>query len=84
MKTTSTAQYAADAANSSCLCALVSNDMAAENSRVNTTSTPMASNVESLCPILVRRYIATTGKTSRMKIIIVIMSPTNFSIRDAE
>ena len=84
MKTTSTAQYAADAANSSCLCALVSNDMAAENSRVKTTSTPMASKVEFLSPMLVRRYIATTGKTSRMKIIIVIMSPTNFSIRDEE
>lgn len=46
MKTTSTAQYAAEAANSSCLCAFVSRDSEAEKRRVKTTRTPMALKVD--------------------------------------
>ena len=46
MKTTRIAQYAALAANNSCLLAFVNSDIAAENRRVKTTSTPMALKVE--------------------------------------
>lgn len=45
MNTTKMAQYAADAANISCLAALVSTDIAALKSRVKTMSTPTALNV---------------------------------------
>ncbi len=54
MKTTSTAQYAADAANNSCLLAFVSKDMAAENNKVNTMRTPMAEKIDCDDPRLVR------------------------------
>jgi hypothetical protein len=84
MKTTSTAQYAALAANSSCLFALVRRLMAAEKSSVKTTNIPTASKVELRSPIDVSLYMATTGNTSRMKIMSVMIRPTNFSIRDWE
>jgi hypothetical protein len=48
MKTTKIAQYAADAANSSCLAALVKRLIAALKSNVNTISTPTALNVSRL------------------------------------
>jgi hypothetical protein len=82
MKTTSTAQYAALAANSSCLFAFVSRLIAAEKSSVKTTRIPTASKVELRFPREVSLYIATTGRTRRMKMIRVIMKPTSFSIRD--
>ena len=44
MKTTKTAQYAADAANNSCLFAVVRDDMAKPNSRVKMIKIPIASN----------------------------------------
>lgn len=83
MKTTSTAQYAADAANSSCRLAFVREDMAAENKRVNTTRTPMAVNVEERVPMLVSWYMTTTGNTRRMKMMTVMMSATKDSTRFA-
>jgi hypothetical protein len=84
MNTTSTAQYAALAANNSCLFALVKRLMATEKSSVNTTNIPTASKVELRSPIDVSLYIATTGKTSRMKMMSVIIRPTNFSMRNWE
>ena len=65
--TTSTAQYAAAAANSSCLFALVSSDIAAANKRVNTINTPIAANTHSVVLIVERRYMANTGATSSKK-----------------
>jgi hypothetical protein len=84
MNTTSTAQYAALAANNSCLFAFVKRLIAAENSSVKTTRIPTASNVELRFPTEVSLYMATTGKTRRMKMIIVMMRPTSFSMRDCE
>jgi hypothetical protein len=83
MKTTRTAQYAALAANSSCLLAFVNNDIAAENKSVKTTRTPMALKVDcAVVAIAVSSYIATTGNTSKTKIMAVMMRPTNVSTRD--
>jgi hypothetical protein len=48
INTTSTAQYAALAANSSCLFAFVRSDMAAANKSVNTINTPIAANIHSV------------------------------------
>lgn len=48
MNTTKIAQYAADAAKSSCRAALVSRLMAALNKSVNTINTPTALNVSRL------------------------------------
>lgn len=48
INTTKIAQYAALAANNSCLAALVSNDMAALNNNVNTINTPTALSVSLL------------------------------------
>lgn len=45
MNTTNIAQYAADAANISCLAAFVRRDMQLLKSRVNTINTPTALNV---------------------------------------
>lgn len=45
MNTTKIAQYAADAANISCLAAFVNTDMAALNNRVKTIRTPTALKV---------------------------------------
>ena len=68
MKTTNTAQYAALAANASCLAAFVKTLIAALNSRVNTIRTPTALNVflavaagafASIEMVLVRWYIVT-------------------------
>jgi hypothetical protein len=84
MNTTSTAQYAALAANSSCLFALVKRLIAAEKSSVKTTNIPTASNVEFRSPTEVNLYMATTGRTRRMKMIRVMISPTSFSILDCE
>ena len=58
--------------------------MAAEKSSVNTTKMPTASKVELRSPTDVSSYMATTGRTSRMKITSVMMRPTNLSIRDCE
>jgi hypothetical protein len=86
MKTTRTAQYAALAANNSCLLAFVNNDIAAENKSVKTTRTPIALKVDCVdcvdAPIAVSLYIATTGSTNKMKIIVVIMRPTKVSTRE--
>ena len=82
MKTTSTAQYTAEAAKSSCLCALVRRDIAAEKRRVKTTRTPIALKVDCCAPIAVRLYIAMTGKTRSVKIMLVMIRPTSFSTRD--
>jgi hypothetical protein len=84
MNTTSTAQYAALAANNSCLFAFVKRLIAAEKSSVNTTSIPTASNVELRSPTDVNLYIATTGSTSRTKMMSVMINPTNFSMRVCE
>lgn len=82
MKTTRTAQYAAEAAKSSCRRALVRRDIAAEKRRVKTTRIPIALNVECvLMPKLVTLYIATTGKTSNTKMMLVIIRPTKVSTR---
>jgi hypothetical protein len=83
MKTTRTAQYAEEAAKSSCLRALVRRDIAAEKRRVKTTRTPIALNVEcGLVPNVVTLYIATTGRTSKTKIMLVMMRLTKTSTRD--
>jgi len=86
MNTTNTAQYAAEAAKSSCLFAFVSKLIAAENSRVKTTRIPTASKVEweVRSPTLVSLYMATTGSTSSTMMINVMTRPTSFSIRDEE
>ena len=84
MNTTSTAQYAALAANNSCLFALVKRLIAAEKRSVKITRMPTASKVELRSPTDVNLYIATTGRTRRMKMIKVIMRPTNLSMRDCE
>lgn len=84
MKTTNTAQYAADAANSSCRRAFVNKDIAAEKRSVKTIKTPTASKVELRDPMHVSLYMATTGSTRRTKITHVISSATNVSIRAAE
>lgn len=82
INTTRTAQYAAEAPNSSCLRALVRRDIAAEKRRVNTTRTPMALKVEpELVPNVVSLYIATTGSTSKMKIMLVMTRVTKTSTR---
>lgn len=58
--------------------------MAAEKSRVNTTSRPTASMVESRLGTEVSLYIATTGRISRMKMMKVMISPTSFSTLSGE
>jgi hypothetical protein len=70
--TTSTAQYAAAAANSSCLFALVSKDMAAVNKSVNTINTPIAANTHFVVLKVESRYIAKTGATRSKKIATVM------------
>jgi hypothetical protein len=83
MKTTRTAQYAEEAAKSSCLRALVRRDIAAEKRRVNTTRTPMALNMElELLLNVVSLYMATTGSTSKVKIMLVMMRLAKASTRD--
>ena len=84
MKTTNTAQYAAEAANNSCRLALVNRDMAAEKSSVKTTRMPTASKVEFRSPMQVSLYMATTGRTRSMKMISVMIRPTSFSMRSVE
>jgi hypothetical protein len=84
MKTTNTAQYAAEEANNSCRFACVKSDIDTENNNVNTTRIPTASNVGFRFPMLVNLYIATIGRTSRMKIIIVIIMPTRVRIARGE
>ena len=64
--------------------AFVSNDIAAENSNVNIINTPIAENIDRVFPKLVKRYIATTGRTRRTKMTLVMMKPTSFSTRDGE
>lgn len=97
MKTTKMAQYAALAANSSCRAALVSRLIAALNSSVKTISTPTALNVsrvfascelvlgdeedDSCTLVEVRRYIVTTGTTSRMKMTKVMRMLMSLSMR---
>ena len=88
MKTPKMAQYAALEANNSCLAALVTRLMAAENSKVKTISTPMAFNVcrgvMMALPssvVLLRKYIIMTGTTNRMKIITVMRHPTSVLMR---
>lgn len=82
MNTTSTAQYAALAANNSCRFASVKRLIAAEKSRVKTTRIPTASNVESRSPIDVSLYKATTGSTRSTNMINVMIRPTSFWMRD--
>ena len=85
MKTTRTAQYAAEAAKISCRLATVSAPIAAENNRVNTMRTAIAVNIacwELLTLVIL--YITTTGTTSRTKIILVMIKPTKYSTRDLE
>jgi hypothetical protein len=84
MKTTRTAQYAADAANNSCRSALVRRDIAAENRRVKTIRTPMAEKAGDAVRKLASRYIAITGRTRRTNMMHVMSRPTSFSTRDAE
>jgi hypothetical protein len=85
------AQYAALAANISCLAALVKTLMAALNNSVNTISTPTALNVfcvvtagelASLEMVLVRWYIVTIGMMSKMKMTNVMNMLTILSMRD--
>jgi hypothetical protein len=70
MNTTRIAQYAAEAANISCLAAFVNTDMAALKSKVKTIRTPTALNVlryvfagvlPSIVIVLVNWYIVTIG-----------------------
>lgn len=58
--------------------------MAAQNSMVKTTRIPTASKVEVRSPTEVNSYMATTGNTSRIKMMSVMIEPTSFSIRDGE
>jgi hypothetical protein len=81
MKTTSTAQYVALAANSSCRLAFVINDIAIEKRKVKTMRIPKASKVEFRLPIVVSSYIATTGRMRRMKMSIVMIMPASLAIR---
>ena len=85
MNTTSTAQYAAEAAKSSCLCAFVRRDIAAEKSNVKVTRTPTALKVDcellEIPPISVSLYIAITGKIRSVKMMAVMMMPISFSTR---
>jgi hypothetical protein len=84
MKTTNTAQYAALAANSSCLRALVSRDIAAANNSVKTINTPMAANMHSLVLRVDKRYILRTGAASKRNITPVMIRFTSFATRDGE
>jgi hypothetical protein len=84
MKTTNTAQYAALAANSSCLRALVSRDIAAANSRVKTINTPIAANMVSVVLMVDRWYMLRTGAASRTNITAVMMRLTSFATREGE
>jgi hypothetical protein len=84
MKTTNTAQYAALAANSSCLRAFVSSDMAAANNSVKTIKTPIAANIHSFVLRVERRYMLKTGAASNRKITVVMMRLTSFATRDGE
>src|SRR5215469_16280270 len=85
IKTTRTAQYAAEAAKISWRRATVSAPIAAENNRVNTMRTAMAVNVacEDLLTLVIL-YITTTGTTSSTNIILVMIKPTKYSTRDLE
>jgi hypothetical protein len=77
MKTTRTAQYAAEAAKISWRRATVSAPMAAENNKVNIIRTAMAVTMacgDSLTLVIL--YITTTGTTSNTKIILVMIKPT--------
>jgi len=84
MKTTRTAQYAALAANNSCLFAFVSSDIAAANKRVKTISTPIAANIDRLEWMQERRYIPKTGAASKRNITVVMMRLTSFETRSGE
>ena len=64
MNTTRTAQYAAQAAKSSCLFALVKIDIAMPKTSVKMINIPIASNADARFPISDNSYIATTGNTS--------------------
>lgn len=100
MKTTRIAQYAALAANNSCLAAFVSSDMAALKSNVKTISKPTALRVSLVlestavteelndpassptCSFVeVSIYIATTGTTSRAKMMRVMRMLASLSMR---
>jgi hypothetical protein len=84
MNTTNTAQYAALAANSSCLFAFVSSDMAAANKSVNTINTPMAANMHSLVLRVDKRYMPSTGAAKSRKITVVMNRLTSFATLDGE
>ena len=84
MKTTSTAQYAALAANSSCRLAFVNSDIAAANKSVKTINTPIAANIIFVRCTFDKRYMLKTGATSNIKIRPVIIRLTNFDTRDGE
>lgn len=85
MKTTKTAQYAADAAKISWRRATVRAPIAPENKSVKMIRTPIARNVEcSDLLTLVILYITTTGTTSNTKMMLVIIKPTKYSTRDLE
>lgn len=51
---------------------------------METTNMLMALKIESLSPMLVRRYMATTGSTKSTKIISVMRMPMSFSMRVEE
>jgi hypothetical protein len=80
--TTKTAQYAATAANSSCLFAFVSIDIAAAKRCVKTVNTPMAANTHSVVLIVYSRYIASTGATSSKKSATVMKRLTSVETRE--
>lgn len=82
IKTTRTAQYAALAANSSCLLAFVRKDKAAANRSVNTIKTPIAENIASVVFKVANRYMLRTGAASNKNITAVINRLTSFDTRE--
>lgn len=84
MKTTSMAQYAALAANNSCLFALVNKDIAAAKSSVKIIITPIAAKISLVSLKLAKRYMANTGMIRRTKMTTVMIRLTKASIRPGE
>lgn len=84
MKTTRTAQYAALAANNSCLLAFVSNVIVAAKRSVKIIKTPMAAKTALLVFMVDSRYMPKTGAASKIKITDVIIKFTSLETREGE
>jgi hypothetical protein len=84
MNTMSTALYAALAAKSSALFALVKRLIEPEKNEENTIKSPMLSNVIPRPPFQVTRYMTNTGTVSRMMITKAMIKVVNLSIRGTE